>query len=239
MEDILKNSFCHACNLQFHTTLFYTRHLSLVHEIVLETKNESVGFKEELKTSNYDDFETEIDVEESEIKKEPNAFEEEKICNSDDFSKSKYISKNIQRKHIPSLTSETLKKQSNIEKFECQVCNSSFLRRIHLNRHIKIHENKKSHKCSLCNASFARKDNLTKHVKSVHENKRPFKCNICKASFTQSSNVKNHIASVHQNKRPFKCKICNFDFKQKAHLNRHISGVHDNRPIGRVDFWPN
>ena len=36
----MKNSFCHACNLQFDTTLFYTHHLSLVHEI--EIKKEPV-----------------------------------------------------------------------------------------------------------------------------------------------------------------------------------------------------
>ena len=231
----MKNSFCYACNLQFDTALFYTHHLSVVHKI--EIKKESVGSEVEVKTNNYDNFETVLEFKEFEIKKEPIGIEEEeKTYISDNFSELRCISNIHERKQIPILTSEPLKKQPNTGKFECQVCNANFVQRGHLNRHKINHEKKKPHKCSLCNASFPRNDTLTKHFKAVHEKKRPFKCGICKASFTQRSNVNKHIASVHENKRPFRCELCHQSFTQKAHLKKHISCIHDKQNCEALQY---
>ncbi|KAG7098833.1 hypothetical protein E1B28_000737 [Marasmius oreades] len=48
---------------------------------------------------------------------------------------------------------------------QCEVCQATFTRKTHLNRHMRSHTNDRSHKCKLCNSQFTRSDLLTRHKK--------------------------------------------------------------------------
>ena len=56
--------------------------------------------------------------------------------------------------------------------------------------------------CKLCESSFNRKLNLERHVENVHEGKKPYTCSTCGGSFAQKSGLKTHIASVHDGIKP-------------------------------------
>ena len=95
------------------------------------------------------------------------------------------------------------------EAFQCNLCDTSFSQKRHLNRHIEsVHKGIKPFKCKYCDASFSQKENLRGHIESVHERKKPFKCNACDASFSQKCDLNRHIESVHEEKKTFKCNIC-------------------------------
>ncbi|KAL0578281.1 hypothetical protein V5O48_003692 [Marasmius crinis-equi] len=48
---------------------------------------------------------------------------------------------------------------------QCEVCQATFTRKTHLNRHMRSHTNDRSHVCKLCNSQFTRSDLLTRHKK--------------------------------------------------------------------------
>ena len=89
--------------------------------------------------------------------------------------------------------------------YKCTVCDSRFVKKLHLKRHnLSVHDEKKV-------------KNKTKHVQvvddqkikpeSVHDKKKPYKCLMCDSGFSQKSLLKKHI-KLHEEK-PYKCFICN------------------------------
>ncbi|GBO29059.1 hypothetical protein AVEN_122502-1 [Araneus ventricosus] len=74
--------------------------------------------------------------------------------------------------------------------FTCEICQKSFGRNGHLNRHMRIHaseiEEKENYlKCDICDKTFGRKDNLKDHMKT-HSKENDFKCDICDRSFQRN-----------------------------------------------------
>ena len=64
-----------------------------------------------------------------------------------------------------------------------------------LTTHIRIHvpiENRK-HQCLQCCKKFVRKSHLNVHMR-IHDGVRPYTCDICKSSFTQIGDMKRHRA---------------------------------------------
>jgi hypothetical protein len=60
--------------------------------------------------------------------------------------------------------------------YRCHLCNRTYERADHLNRHLKSHENARPHKCSRCTKSFNRADLLNRHEASHDrhaDNERP------------------------------------------------------------------
>ena len=54
--------------------------------------------------------------------------------------------------------------------------------------------NMRKHVCNLCGKRFMRRLHLENHVRS-HTGQRPFQCSICFKGFTQKSHIKNHERS--------------------------------------------
>ena len=79
--------------------------------------------------------------------------------------------------------------------------NASLIRKTNLNKHIS---GEKSFKCSICDSTFSKKLDVNRHIDSVHEGKRPYKCSFCNISFGIKQNLTRHITSVHEKKKPFK-----------------------------------
>ena len=60
-----------------------------------------------------------------------------------------------------------------------------------------VHEGKKQFKCNICNTNFGKKDHLNRHVKAVHEEKKQFFCEICVVQLKSKLGMMEHIAAIH------------------------------------------
>ena len=116
----------------------------------------------------------------------------------------------------------------NEEKFHvCKICNKSFNRGYHLNRHINtVHKKKRAYKCPTCNFSTSRKDSLDRHINQTHTQEKTYSCNECGMEFKQSGNLLRHTETVHLKKK-LECPYCRSLFSRKDSLNRHISSTHN------------
>ncbi len=56
--------------------------------------------------------------------------------------------------------------KSHSEKFECEVCHSKFTHHHHLNQHMKTHDDSINHICEVCGAKMKYKFNMVKHMKT-------------------------------------------------------------------------
>lgn len=67
------------------------------------------------------------------------------------------------------VTDEGSSEQRPRQEHRCFVCNRTYERVDHLNRHLKSHDNERAYKCSDCGKGFNRADLLNRH-RSSHEN---------------------------------------------------------------------
>ena len=65
----------------------------------------------------------------------------------------------------------------------------------HVQIHVSMEERK--HQCSTCHKKFLRKAHLNVHMR-IHEGIRPYTCDICNFSFTQIGDMRRHRAR-HEN----------------------------------------
>ena len=78
--------------------------------------------------------------------------------------------------------------------FECEACDTRFIRKSDLNAHIKSkHENQDMLHCDLCSAEFKYHKSLNRHVKEKHASEQTkFKCPECGKIFNQRRNMERH-----------------------------------------------
>ncbi|GFU43721.1 hypothetical protein NPIL_573231 [Nephila pilipes] len=75
--------------------------------------------------------------------------------------------------------------------FQCEVCQRTFTRRGHLNRHLLTHSEEKPFECDVCQRTFARKDSLFRHMHTQH-GENTFHCEVCQRSFSRADNLNKH-----------------------------------------------
>ena len=101
-----------------------------------------------------------------------------------------------------------LEEQKEEKPFKCNVCQRTFKRIEHLDRHKKIHTCEKSFVCKICQKAFARSDHLKRHEKNCSGENRsfrwnwmthtqPFMCDICCGRFTRKDQLLKHKL-IHQ-----------------------------------------
>ena len=152
------------------------------------------------------------------------------------FQKSKR--KKIEKKCICNYCDSSFLKKSHLQvhinrvhlklkPFQCKDCKKCFAIKVGLQRHIDtIHLKSKPFLCEICKKYFPRNDKLKMHGKTVHMNLKPFQCEICEKWFSEKFNLKTHVNGVHSNLKPFKCECCKKCFATKIDLQRHVDGVH-------------
>lgn len=119
--------------------------------------------------------------------------------------------------------------------FSCAICEATFTRKYHLDRHVDgVHDNIEAnslnktvnkYECSYCNKSYKLKNQLGRHVSTCHNSSQfqfgsSFKCTHCKKEFTRRDTLYRHM-KIHLNIRPFVCNVCSAAFSRKHHLLRH------------------
>lgn len=82
------------------------------------------------------------------------------------------------------------------QRFQCDLCERSFVHKSHLVRHSMVHTGTKPYSCDQCDKSFKRKEHLQRHV-IVHTGIKPFKCALCIRSFYHLHQQVKHANDEH------------------------------------------
>jgi uncharacterized C2H2 Zn-finger protein len=167
--------------------------------------NLSVGTGGQIYVKSEPEERHETEISETEIKVEINL-----DGDANKFSIADFLPSQPEDNDVPSSSSPS---------FECTLCEKSFKKLSHLQRHMFIHSNKKPHACTLCSKRFREANCLKKHLRT-HTGEKPYHCSVCDKAFSQSQNLAKHM-NIHTGNKPHKCKECGKAFSQHSHLSRH------------------
>ncbi|XP_076438975.1 uncharacterized protein LOC143277901 [Babylonia areolata] len=124
----------------------------------------------------------------------------------------------------PQLVSKILKKSlTRLEKprpYQCQYCDSTFVKKSRLREHTRTHTDERPYKCQECNISFRKAESLKVHTRT-HTGELPFQCQDCSSAFKCSQELKRHTIRKHLAVRPFSCPECQARFFSQADLRGH------------------
>ena len=135
-----------------------------------------------------------------------------------------------------------------VEKFQCEVCGHTFLRKLDMKEHVlEVHENKNLLKCLYCSLRYRGTISLNSHISKVHEGKKLFtypdedreiKCPFCNIYFRYPNGtfLKKHIQMHFKDISEFDytshgflipCSMCKEWFRHGlSSLMKHISEKH-------------
>ncbi|KAK9879184.1 hypothetical protein WA026_004032 [Henosepilachna vigintioctopunctata] len=103
--------------------------------------------------------------------------------------------------------------------FNCTVCNSKFITKVHVKYHQFCSGEKKPYECDICHKSYIFKSQLQVH-QLLHTGNRPHICIVCNKSFREMRKLKRHM-TLHCEDRPHICDECGKTFKTQNYLNMH------------------
>ena len=124
-----------------------------------------------------------------------------------------------------------MKQPSTQSKYECDICERTFLSIPSAKYHIKKHYNKKP-KCDICDKELFSIKYLRRHLASCH-----LECKTCNKTFKTKERLDGHIKRVHQHKEPeAECKLCQARVSDVATLKKHMDQVHYGKKLLKCDY---
>ncbi|XP_022198145.2 uncharacterized protein LOC111055285 [Nilaparvata lugens] len=118
--------------------------------------------------------------------------------------------------------------------FKCHICGHAQLRKVMLNRHLKLaHPSENLHtylsyKCKLCLKLFTSYEMLATHVHQIHPLNRVYPCAHCNRTHQNKRFLVAHMKRDHQF-RPFQCRHCGEVKQSKRALSIHQRMKHDSK----------
>lgn len=108
--------------------------------------------------------------------------------------------------------------------WKCNQCESSFTKKIHLERHLYTHTDERPFYCSFCGKGLITRQQLKRH-EVTHT--KSFNCEYegCNESFYKHPQLRAHILAVHL--QSLKCHECNKCFQRPYRLKNHIAKHHN------------
>lgn len=167
-------------------------------ELLVKKENEDVVDL----ASNIDDAETDVKVENNEIKSEAEDEDTE-----DDTTQDVNL-KVVIKKH----------------KYKCKMCNYSGKRENQLTNHMnRVH--KRRFKCLECGKKFGFRADLTRHLTDVHTEREKFFCKICNKYLKTKTYIDDHM-QLHNDNFVYHCKSCDKSFSTKMMFAKHFKLRH-------------
>ena len=105
-----------------------------------------------------------------------------------------------------------------MRKFDCVYCESKFITKADLDRHVKSHMGTRDFACQLCNKTFTRQQTLNEHL-NRHYGLKPFECKICRKTFSEMSTVYKHLKTHEKGERPVEDQIIIHELPSEANIN--------------------
>ncbi|XP_059478142.1 zinc finger protein 678-like [Neocloeon triangulifer] len=109
-------------------------------------------------------------------------------------------------------------------KFECEICQMSFMTVFKLKEHMPAHSNIKPFICTTCGKGFKRKRTLGEHQK-VHSGVKRFICEHCNSRFRWKGDLVRH-ATRHTGINLYHCSECEFSSNKRKEVEAHIGENH-------------
>ncbi|XP_064642401.1 zinc finger and BTB domain-containing protein 24-like [Lineus longissimus] len=104
----------------------------------------------------------------------------------------------------------------------CELCGKVLVNRYALQLHMKIHLNIKKHVCQFCPKRFIRKNHLDGHVRAVHTKERPYKCTQCTARFSIKGELSRHVQKHSTESPKYACSVCGKAFYEQHQMTSHF-----------------
>lgn len=133
---------------------------------------------------------------------------------------------------IQTVDISSIKNDTTMKTFACELCPKVFKRREHLYQHVKLHTGFRPFGCENCKKSFMRKEHLMRHLTS-HTGQKNFTCNICEKSFSRNDNLLKH-KKTHEKQTSFTCEICQKQFVMKHYYLAHKMSHESSE---KCQFW--
>lgn len=110
------------------------------------------------------------------------------------------------------------------EGFECDICETRFIKAHHLRPHMRKHDSK-TFPCLICSMKFGSKTDVKCHQTMAH-GKALYKCNLCKKIFYKKKSLSDHKRKMHVEHLEYKCGVCEKPFDVRKTLVNHVKSVH-------------
>ena len=110
--------------------------------------------------------------------------------------------------------------------FKCPYkdCGSTFSRKLHLEHHVRVHENN-LHSCIFCPYRTALDKDIRDHYRS-HYKMRDYKCDLCESSFVKLAALHTHQENSHTKGEILQCQFCDYTGTRKK-LQVHFRNKHN------------
>ncbi|KAK7071637.1 hypothetical protein SK128_026983, partial [Halocaridina rubra] len=115
----------------------------------------------------------------------------------------------------------------NVVKYQCSLCEKSFIERHCYEDHIITHSTEKSFICSICNKQFKRFRPLKDHVMRCHSS-GPLTCSYCRRCFSSQEELDIHKRT---HKKELSCSLCGLLYTSKEALNNHLMVNHSEEKL--------
>ncbi|KAL1463938.1 hypothetical protein MTO96_043119, partial [Rhipicephalus appendiculatus] len=82
-------------------------------------------------------------------------------------------------------------------RYQCHLCDSSFVYKRRLQRHFQMHANLNAVRCSFCSKKFSSRKHLSRHIHTMHVSVQVHPCHMCPSKFSRKDNLVAHMRKHH------------------------------------------